>query len=176
MLRAGDTDSAEQFQPKRRGAPALTGEAKAAALAKAKEDRRAWARARDAVNRKMEAEKERAARRVPKFVDIVINRTPHPEPVPDSALLAEIQRILGRSEPPVVDFEYTPAEPFTMPTRDPYTPNKWIQRTGFTQPHAKYIVRRVTKKERKTHEGNTGAWELYALRREPDTVWTRPGR
>ena len=46
---SGDTDNAADFQPRPCGRPALTGEAKVAALEKAKNDRRHWAEVRDYV-------------------------------------------------------------------------------------------------------------------------------
>ena len=166
---AGDKDNAADFQARRRGPPPLTGEAKAAALAKAKDDRRAWAEADRAVDRKFREEKERMLTKRPEFSDIVIQRQPHPATAPSGALLAEIQRILGRSERPVVDFQHVPAQPFTIPTRHPYLPGQWQNRSGLTEPRAKYIVRRVT-----CQEATACEWDLYELRQEAGTVWRRP--
>ena len=139
------------------------------AFAKAKEDRRAWAETRDFVARETSDRKEREAQRRRAVVDIVIGRQPHPETTPSKALLAEIQRILGRSEPPVVEFEHTPAQPFTIPTRHPYLPGQWQYRNGLTEPRAIYTVRAVTRSE-----ADACAWDLYELRRERGVVWRRP--
>ena len=169
LFLADSTEDAAAFQPKRRGPPPLSGEAKEAALAKAREARRAWATARDYVNRKMRDESDRAASERPAFSDIVIDRDPHSSTAPSSALLEDIQRILGRSEPPVVDFVHYPAYESTCPMRDPVFPGVWVQRTVMIPARAKYTVRRVTRME-----CIACAWDLYGLRRRNGRCeWSR---
>ena len=91
--------------------------------------------------------------------DIKFIRTPHNASSPSPSLIDEIQRILGRSDPPVIDFEHTPSEPTSLPMNDPFIPGKTIYRSLMTTSSAVYTVRRVT-----GHELCACASKLFALR------------
>lgn len=148
---ADDGDDAATFQPKRRGAPRLSEEAKAAALETAKEGRRVSRAIDREIDCRLRDEKERAMRDGPALLDIKIHRSPHPASVPSAALIADIQRILGRPEPPDVDFEHTPAYTFAMPIKHPHLPGEWVYRDLYKGPAATYTVRDVTRNEREKH-------------------------
>lgn len=135
-------------------------------LERARENRRGWADVYAETRRRMLEEKDRAER--PAYSKIVIRQCPHPGAGPSSWLLAEIHRVLGRATPPEVDFEHIPARPFTIPTRDPYIPGVWVNRSGLTNPRAVYTVKRVS-----AAECDACKWKLFALRSECDDVqWT----
>lgn len=163
MYLADDADSRAAVQPKRPGRPLLqeTEAEKAAKLAAQKEARREWNQTRDELNREALAEKVRMLNHKPALNDIVIHRDPHPEKGPCGMILRQVQRILGRAEPPEIDFQHFPGEPFTIPTRHPYIPGQWEYRSGVTRAKAEYTVRGVTRKEM-----DACALELYALRTE----------
>ena len=154
---------------KRPGPKPLEREAKAAAQAADKVYRREHMACVRSIERKMADERVHALNRRNAYNDVRIDIQPHSDRQPSSVTITEIQRILDRPEPPVIDFEYFPPQPFLIPTRDPYIPGKWQNRSGFTQPRAVYIVRRVTSDEMCAHE-----WDLYGLRRQPGAVWRKP--
>ena len=156
-------------EPGRRGRPQLTEREKEQS---AKHARRRMRETRQA-KREYEAERAEHAYHAnygyKAFNDVPIVQQPHHESVPCELLLARIKRIVGRTEPLQIDFEFFPGQPFTMPVRDAFLPGKWTYRTGVTAPHARYIVRHLTKDEMMRCD-----WDLFELRCEPGVVWRRP--